>query len=333
MPKAVIIGCGAICQSHIGALAAAKVALSALCDTDKPKAEAAAKGTGAAVYTDYKKMIAREKPDAVHVCTPHFLHAQMSVFALGAGSHVFLEKPAATSEKELGDIARARDESGKKVGVCFQNRYNASVRAALRVLKSGSLGALLGMKADFAWKREGGYYTASPWRGKWATEGGSLLVNQAIHTLDLLQLFGGELQDVRGEIMNLARERVIETEDTAAALIRFKNGISAVFFATNSYFKDEKPQIELQFEKGLLRLADARAYEITENGAGVLADDVLCKTGKSVWGGGHEAAIKDFYRALEDGTDDYVTFEDGRIAADMCLKIYESSKTKDFVRF
>ena len=143
-------------------------------------------------------MLDAEHPDIVHVCTPHHLHAPMAIECLRRGVHVLLEKPVATTVADGEAVVRAAEASTATVGVCFQNRFNPTVRAIRDLLDAGTLGDLLGGRAAVTWFRDESYYEARPWRGRWAESGGGVLINQAIHTLDLLQWFLGDVTTVRG---------------------------------------------------------------------------------------------------------------------------------------
>ena len=187
-----IIGGGAIHGCHVNALRQMpNVALRALVDIDSVKGLALAKDYQCRFYQDYREMLLDDAIDVVHICTPHFEHKRMILAALAAGKHVFCEKPVGMNSSEFGDIVQAVEQAPGLLGVCYQNRLNPTSLRIRQELSEGELGKMLGMKAVLTWSRSGAYYTESPWRGRLATEGGSLLINQAIHTLDLMQWFAG----------------------------------------------------------------------------------------------------------------------------------------------
>ena len=140
--RAVIIGCGTIAPKHADALLELGIELCAVCDTDKQRSESFAKAYGAAPYTDYELMIKEQKPSAVHICLPHYLHAQAARFALQNGCRVFLEKPPVMSRQELWLV------DDDRVTVCFQNRFNPSTEYAKKLIEDKPYGALVGAAAS-----------------------------------------------------------------------------------------------------------------------------------------------------------------------------------------
>ena len=130
-------------------------------------------------------------PDVVHVCTPHHRHADLAAECLARDVSVLLEKPVAHTLDDGERLAVAAEDSAAILGVCFQNRYNDTSRMLREILDRGGLGRILGARASVHWFRDAAYYARRDWRGRWATAGGGVLMNQAIHTLDLLQWFVG----------------------------------------------------------------------------------------------------------------------------------------------
>ena len=128
--------------------------------------------TAAGLIQIWKKCWERERPEVLHICTPHYLHVPMAIYGLEKGCHVFMEKPPAISKEQFAELERACLNAGKKLGVCFQNRYNPSVIEAKRLLASGKAGRILGARGLVTWSRGGAYYTESGWRGRLETEGG-----------------------------------------------------------------------------------------------------------------------------------------------------------------
>ena len=297
MNKTAVIGCGAIAAVHAKALAEnGRVSLSCLCDVDPAKAKAMAKtlGVDLPVYTDYREMLAREELDAVHVCTPHFLHAEMAEAALAAGVNVFLEKPACMTPAEVPALEKAAAESRAKLCVCFQNRFNPSTEKLRDMIADGKLGKVLGGRGIVTWDRGGAYYTLSPWRGKKATEGGSVMINQALHTLDLLQFFCGDPVSVKGAASNF-RTPCNDTEDTAVLYLTFPGGGDGLFLGSTAYCRSAPAELEVVTEAGVARLEGG---VLTLNGA-VIVPSETAAPGKAVWGNGHTRLIDLFYEALE----------------------------------
>ncbi|MDP3179655.1 MAG: Gfo/Idh/MocA family oxidoreductase [Spirochaetaceae bacterium] len=159
--------------------AAPGACLSAICDIDSGRLGVAASSwPEATIYSSDAEMLVRERPDVVHICTPHWPYAPNALDALRSGAHVLIEKPMAMDLAEGEALAAEWRASGRLLGLCFQNRYWPALTEARRRLASGEYGAILGIKAVVAWKRDAAYYAAGGgWRGKWATEGGSAVMN------------------------------------------------------------------------------------------------------------------------------------------------------------
>lgn len=254
MLKAAIIGCGAIAQVHKQVLLSLPEAeLAACCDTRAERAEEFAAGCGIRPYSSVEALLDGEQPDVVHLCVPHPLHTPLASSCVKRGIHVFTEKPPAVNEKQWAEF-EALEKERARVGICFQNRYNSAVEQAKQLLCSGSAGAVRGARAFLTWHREPEYYLESDWRGSWKTEGGGVLINQAIHTLDLLVYLMGTPVGVQSHMCNHSLQKEIEVEDTLEADIRFQSGASALFYATNAYCRNAPVLLELTCEHVTLRL-------------------------------------------------------------------------------
>mgnify|MGYP003694392963 CR=1 FL=1 len=182
---AAVIGCGDVSIVHLEAIAAvAEAQLIAVCDADAVTAAAVARDREVVPFTDHRQMLQTLRPDVVHICTLHDQHAQLAIDCLEAGVSVILEKPLAHNVSEADRVIAAADRHPNvKIGVCLQNRYNATVQAVHALLASDELGAVVGGSATLMWHRTPEYYRASSWRGQFRRSGGGVLINQAIHTL------------------------------------------------------------------------------------------------------------------------------------------------------
>jgi predicted dehydrogenase len=247
---------------------------------------------------DYRALLDEQRPDVVHICTPHDQHVPIAVEALERGIHVLLEKPVAHTVEEADRlVAAAKDHPGVKIGVCLQNRYNATSRAARQFL-GGELGAITGASASVLWHRDPAYYDGRPWRGQKRRSGGGVLINQAIHTLDLVQWLVGDVVRVRGHAGRYG-DLPGDVEDTATMVLDHAGGARSVFFATVTNATDAPVSIEIVAEHGSLLIrgdltvthADGRTRTIPE----MRADG----GGRSYWGASHELLIADFYRSLD----------------------------------
>ncbi|QQZ59680.1 Gfo/Idh/MocA family oxidoreductase [Paenibacillus sonchi] len=325
---AAIIGCGAIAPLHAKAIQSMEGArLVAVADTDPAKAAEAAKNYGCEALTDYKQLLGRTDIGIVHLCTPHHLHAPMAAEFLEAGHHVLTEKPIALDVPSARRIQEAAAASQGQLGIVFQNRYNNPSIRIKETIDSGNLGRLICMKGIVTWYRSEDYYTESGWRGKWATEGGGVLINQTIHTLDLLQWFGGEIASVTGSVTTDVLNEVIEVEDTAHACIIFKNNVRGLFYGTNAYSVNSPVEMELVFEQGTLLLRRDCLYLWKDGHETLLSEPVSTAVeGKSYWGTSHQRLIQDFYKHVREGRKFWIDAGEGIKALEVIAGIYSSAE-------
>lgn len=325
--KTAIIGCGLISRVHISALKELDLSdICAVCDTDeKNLSEVLMLCPGAEGYTDYKEMLTKADIDVVHICTPHFLHHEMAIASMERGCDVYLEKPCAMNSDLAQLIINAADICGKKVCVSFQNRLVNTTIEAKKITDSALMGKMLGVKAIVTWDRHGEYYTKSPWRGKFATEGGGVLINQAIHTLDLMYYLAGEVDEIRGHAATYENYDIIEVEDTATAFIRFKNGATGVYYATNCNVADSPVELEIYFEKGSLLIKNDRLYKCIDGEFKEIIKNETLLNGKPYWGNGHLRMIESFYLSLLGEERYYCDIKDSVQVLDMIAGIYKNS--------
>lgn len=330
MIKTALVGLGAIYEIHKNAILSIPYAqITAVCDIDLERANSQAAKLSCNSYTNYDEMLEKEKPDVVHICTPHYLHTQMACKALKHDAFVFLEKPVGLYYEEALEVKKAQEESGKVVCVSLQNRYNETSKKILEIIQSGTLGKLVGIRSVLTWRRTNEYYTQSDWRGKLHLEGGALLMNQAIHTLDLMNLFADSKPSlVEASIANRANKGIINEEDTAEVFIEYENGVRGIFFGTNAFTQNMPHSIELNFEKGELSLYRDSLYMYTNCETKCLCSDDIMRGEKSYWGLGHRFLIHDFYEFIQNGTGGYVDIDAGLSALKLCDMIY-SAANKD----
>lgn len=322
-----IIGCGAVSVNHFKALAQLNSArLTAVCDIDGRRLAEAEAAYGVPGYRDYHDLLADERVDAVHIVTPHYLHAQMAIDALHAGKHVLCEKPMAIHASDAERMAQAARESGKTLTVCFQNRYNAASLKMRETLDSGALGRVTGGSAVVTWDRSEAYYKSAAWRGKWATEGGGVLINQAIHTFDLLRwLAGEEIVDVRCSMSAKRLDRAIEVEDTVDMLLTTASGARFVFYASNCSVGNTPVSMVIKCERGEMHL---RGNVLTiKSPDGETTEDYTSGVayGKDYWGSGHGFLIEDFYKRLQEGRPAFILPEDALKTTILTEKAYTNS--------
>lgn len=324
MLKAAIIGCGSIASVHKRVLTTLPEAeLAACCDIIPGRAKIFADGTDMNTYDSLEELIKTEKPDVVHLCVPHPLHAPMAQYCVENGTNVFTEKPPVINRAQWNMFYGLKSK-GKYVGICFQNRYNQSVQKVREIISSEKMGRVLGARAILTWNREADYYLKSDWRGSWKTEGGGVLINQAIHTLDLLVYLFGNVKNFDCHMANHSLQRVIEVEDTLEAYIAFESGVNACFYATNAYCINAPVVIELVMEEGILRMeGDNLTIQLPDGTKEYVENVAKAQFEKDYWGNSHYECIKDFYRAIIEGRPYQNDIESVKETMKLMIKMYE----------
>ena len=322
--KVALVGCGAIAPNHLAALTCnPNVEVVAMCDIKPEKAIARNQqyGLNTKIYTDYYAMLKEEQLDAVHICTPHYLHCPMSVAALENNVHVFLEKPMCINRDEIDKLLEAEKNSKAKICVCFQNRFNPSTILAKKICDED--GGPIGAFGSVFWERTKEYYTESGWRGFMATEGGGVMINQAIHTIDLLCYFLGKPQKLVATKANHHLKGVIEVEDSCEGLISFDSGLSGNFYATTSFHGYDCTTIFVATKNHKIEINSPYLYvdgQIVED-----TNQSYTYVGKECYGNGHKYLINAFYDALLNDTDVPVSLESAQYALRILLAAYESN--------
>lgn len=293
--RVALVGCGAISGNHIHAILSAGQELCALCDIDPAQAQAAIEKNELKqlpVYTDYETMLECEHPDAVHICTPHNLHAPMSIAALKRDIHVLCEKPLCISMEQMTALRTAVKESRAQLGVCQQNRYEPNMLRLKELTERGIRGGC----GFVVWKRDEAYYASGAWRGTWKEEGGGVMINQALHTLDILQWVCGMPTHVTAHIANDHLKDVIEVEDSAMARFETADGKILHFFATTAASTDFPVRLDIRLQSGEHVSATNQLLYIDQTREMNTQNDVVL--GKAEWGTGHKRLISDFYDCL-----------------------------------
>lgn len=319
-----IVGLGAISPLHIRAILKNGQKITAICDVDPEKRQKvnAEFGLNAEEYSDYNALLASGKVDVVHVCTPHYLHAEIICMALGANIHVLCEKPLAINFEQLDAIEKAVKNSSATLGVCFQNRYNASVLYLKEFFKDKEI---IAATANLVWHRGKDYYSSAKWRGKKQYEGGGVMINQAIHTLDLLQWFCGMPESVIAHCSNNSLKNVIDVEDTAFGCFTLKNGGNFIINATNSAASCFPIVLMFQSKTDAVELS---GDNLIVNGKFVTKSDGAPIFGKEEWGVGHDKLIREFYNCLENGKKFPIDFYEASKTVKLILKMYQSNGEK-----
>lgn len=288
--KVCIAGYGAIGPVHAKALESVKGAvLYAVCDLNESKRKLCMEKYPVIAYDDFDRMLLDDDIDSVHICTPHYLHYEMVKKTLAAGKNVVVEKPVTMTWEQFAALKEL--EGAEKICVVLQNRLNPSVQKMKELVQEGNLGKVRAAKGVLTWCRDRTYYESDAWRGRWATEGGGVLINQAVHTLDYFSYLVGNVISVKANMFNYSLEDVIEVEDTFIAAMDLENGVKGLFFATNAYAENSAPYFEILFEKGKARYMDGQLWVNQQ----LVEEDTASLLGKAYWGSGHNRLLQQYY--------------------------------------
>lgn len=299
--RAAVIGCGDVSTVHFEAVAKLDGAeLVGVCDPHPERLAAAAELYGVPGFADHQSLLDAVRPEVVHICTPHNQHASIAVDCLERGINVIVEKPLAHTLAEGRRLVDAASRGNAKIAICFQNRYNATSQAMHSLLAGGELGAVVGAAASVMWQRSPDYYRGRPWRGSWEGGGGGLLMNQAIHTVDLLQWLVGDVVEVRGHAATRFLGGTIEVEDTAEFVAEHAGGARSVFYATLGHAYNAPVTLEVVTEIAVLTLRGDLTVTYEDGRVDVIPERRSDTGGRSYWGVSHKLLIKDFYGRLDE---------------------------------
>lgn len=333
-----LIGCGRVAPSHINAAKANGLDIAALCDIDCEKAKIFAKDNGvenAEIYSDYKVMLEKVKPDFVAIATSSGAHGEIAEYCANNGFNFLVEKPMAMGMEEANRVIAAAKKTGVVAGVCHQNRFNIAVQELKSAVDNNRFGKLSHGSINVRWCRDEGYYKQDSWRGKYKTDGGTLM-NQCIHGIDLLRwLMGGEVVSVYGSTRN-CKHPYMEAEDVGVGVINFKNGAVATVEGTVNCQGDLEETLCIFGENGTARLGGmhANAIDVWRFADEESADAdrrSIEESAPNVYGNGHTSLYLDFLNAIKQGRKPYVDLKAGRDALEIVLAIYKSQKTGEKV--
>ena len=308
--------------------------LVAVCDTKINRAQEKARAYTCRAYRDYRQMLKKELLDSLHICTPHYLHAPMTIDAVRMGVNVLVEKPMAIHPSDAVTQIREAKKNRVRLGVIFQNRFSPGSRLVKESLTSGRLGGIKAARIVLSYHKPDEYYRKSDWKGTWGKEGGGVVIDQAIHFIDLVRWFTDDaVEYVEANVSNRMHS-FIEVEDCAEGVIKFKKGAYICFYLMNFYSYDDDVEVELDCEKGRVNIikdaatigfynrktisAAPKKNEYIDYGDGV----------KDYWGYCHYKQIKEFYDALRCSRDPAINGLDGLKTQEVVWAIYESSRRK-----
>ncbi len=298
-----VIGCGRISVMHLVPIdVLPDTELVACCDIKKDRADAVAEKYGARAYYSYEEMLDNEQLDAVHLCLPHYLHCRVACYALERGVHVLTEKPMDIDLESAERAVALAKEKGLLFGVIFQCRYNNAPKFVKEAVTSGRLGKIISARSTLTWSRPDDYYSESDWKGTWDKEGGGVVIDQAIHSIDLVNwIVDSEVESISCSMANRGH-CAVDVEDTAEGLITYKNGVRYGFYCMNNYGCDEPIEIRLFCERGKVVFgyddASITYNDGTREEAHPEKEHIDYGGGMDYWGIHHIKQIRQFYSAL-----------------------------------
>ena len=334
-----IIGCGMIANFHAKAIADLRGAKTVACyDTFPAAADRFSANIGCRAYHNIKDMLNDPDVDVVTICTPSGAHMDPAVAAAKAGKHVIVEKPLEVTLKRCDKIINACEKAGVVLGTIFPSRFHESSQLIKQAIDKKRFGKLTIGDSYVKWFRTQEYYDSGAWRGTWALDGGGALMNQAIHSVDLLIWLMGPVAKITAYTATLAHKR-IEVEDVAMAALRFGNGALGVIEATTAAYPGSLKRIEIHGSEGsaVLEEEDIKTWDFAKKTS---HDAAIRKrmAGKTATGGGaadptaighhgHTMLFKDVLNAIKAGKKPLVDGHEGRRSVEIILAIYKSAKT------
>lgn len=339
-----IVGTGMIANFHARAIADAGNAHLVGCfNRSIEKAQAFADQHGGKAFSSLEEMIAESDVQALSICTPSGAHLDPAVAGAKAGKHILIEKPLEITTERCDAIIQACREAGVQLAVTFQSRFHESSQLMKRAVDGGRFGRVTMGDAYVKWYRSQEYYDSGAWRGTWALDGGGALMNQAIHSVDLLLWLMGPVAEINAMTATMTHER-IEVEDVAVATLKFESGALGVIEATTTAYPGALKRIEISGSNGtaILEEEDLKAWQFADESD---EDQAIRERmeGRTQTGGGagdpaaighhgHTMVFEDFAGAILEGRAPSVDGAEGRRSVEVIQAIYESAKKGQTVR-
>ena len=336
----VLIGAGMVSDAHARSLRELPGSeLAMVYSRTEARAKALAGKYGVPWSTDLDAALGNPDADAAIVATAPHKHAAHAIAAMQHGKHALVEKPMSISTVECDRMMSVAQETGRTLGVVFQNRFKKGVRRAKEFIDRGRLGGLLHLSGYVKWYRSQSYYEANDWRGRVALEGGGVIFSQAGHTLDLLRWIGGPVSWVFTNMITAPVHRHLETENLGCVALRFANGATGVLEASTALFPGAPERLEIHGTRGTIGLeaGNITRWEIkdrtpedepgdTHEASGTGASDPMAFP--ITW---HRALIADFIQAVREGRPPAVDGREGRLLNELCEAIYRSARQQRLV--
>jgi predicted dehydrogenase len=336
--KVGLLGGGNISDTHARAARAIPgVEIAAIYGSNRDKAGRLAQAYGGAVYDDIERFLDHRPLDIVAIGSPSGLHADQAIAAIRRGIHVLSEKPLDVTTAKVDAVIAAADRGGVKVGVFFQDRLKPDIAAMKSMIVSGQLGKPIFAAGHVRWYRPPEYYTTSRWRGTRALDGGGALMNQAIHTVDVLQWLFGPVVRVGGRTATLLHS--IQTEDTAAAVLEFESGALGIIEATTSSYPGYARRVDVSGSEGTLILEGDKLVATDLRARGTQASTVPAEPPPENAASAtvsdsvpHQRIFEDFIHAIRDNAVPVCDAREARPSVAIIEAIYRSAESGKFER-
>lgn len=336
-----VIGCGRIFSVYEDAFQrlGQEMELVLVMDKDLKRAANAAQSHPGCMASDqvellaYRQVLKQVKPDLIHILLPHYLHGRYGMSAMECGVSVLTEKPITITLKEADEMIEVQKRTGQELGVIFQNRYINGVQRVRALIQSGELGKVKGAFSTLNWFRPPSYYECD-WKGSWETEGGGVIIDQAIHSIDLVRYMTGcEAVKVMGHTSRRVLTE-IEVEDEADAAVWLDNGAVYSFYACNYFTTNSPISVGISCENGTAVLTHDHMQISWKDGRQeeILPDLEEGGNGESYWGSCHYEQIRQCYHALMKGQAMPWAPEDAKKTLAIVQGIYESARIQGAVK-
>ncbi|MFN7877723.1 MAG: Gfo/Idh/MocA family protein [Pirellula sp.] len=333
-----IVGCGMIAKFHAKAIQDMKGDRLVACySRDEARGTDFATTYGGVAYNDLAKMLANPEVDIVTICTPSGAHLEPGIAAARAGKHVLVEKPLEVTVARCDKLIAACEKEGVRLGTIFPSRYHRSALALKKAIESGRFGSVSLASAYVKWYRTQQYYDSGAWRGTWKLDGGGALMNQAIHSVDLLLWLMGNVRSLSAFTALRAHER-IEVEDVATAILEFESGALGSLEATTAAYPGTLKRIDICGSGGYATLEEEALIKWDFLKAIKADAKIKAEMQGNVTGGGasdpaaighkaHQSLFEDFRKAIKNGTPNSIDGYEGRRSVELITSIYKSAQT------
>ncbi len=334
-----IVGAGMIAHFHAQAIAQIeKAKLIGIYSINKIKSEPFAEKHNCTAFDTLEEMLAQPEIDIICICTPSGIHLEPALKSIEAGKHCLIEKPLEVTLERCDQIIDAAKKAGVKISVIFPSRFYENSKKLKQAIDENKFGDLVLGDAYVKWHRTPEYYQSGKWRGTWEFDGGGALMNQGIHSVDLLQWYMGDVEFVQSITGNF-RHKNIEVEDTVVSTVKFVNGALGTIECSTAVFPGALKRLEIMGTEGTAVMVDNDLIEwkfVNEKETGDTENDKNGAENELTGGAsdpgsisfiGHQKQIEDMIHSIETGNDPLIDGNEGRKSVEIVLAIYESAKT------